>query len=155
MPFDGKVSDYTKVAPVFDRDNPPTRMSDAIRMAVADVTRAEAVGLEINMAWCFEDTDEETRTLCTVCAAGAVMVCSLGSAGDSAVGTWGSDWSDILISISAIAYHHDLLMAYGSWPEGFSVRPDFSWSGTSYKTNPIAFKRDMLALADRLQGEGS
>ncbi len=56
MPFDTTNFDYTKVTPVYDRDNPPKRMSEAIRMAVADVEAQDAAGVEYDYFDCMRCT---------------------------------------------------------------------------------------------------
>ena len=156
MAFDGKVSDCTKVAPVYDRDNPPTRMSEAIRMAVADVEAQERSGVEYD--W----------DMCEVCTAGAV--CRRADLGFWHVLTPASkvpeSWQSVLDALSILTapneYDPDdiqgkpgLLSAWGMWPKGFADDPAFEWSTPGYTADPVAFKRDMLALADRLEAEGS
>ena len=164
MPFDGKVSDYTKVAPPapqeFTRDNPPTRMSDAIRMAVADmevIERTPGYKIAFPVAW-----HEPHGEYCRVCFAGCVMARTLGAKPNQSV--WFDDpeiggpdrkWMNIFQALDAIRSGF-VGVARVRWPDGFSgVLPAQNWTVTDYSADPIAFKRDMLALADRLQAEGS
>jgi hypothetical protein len=157
MPFDGKVSDYfeTKPAPVYDRDNPPPTMAEAIRMAVADVEAQEAVGVQYEWADCAR------------CTGGAVVRRMGGRPSGAAWFDFGDRWYGVLQCLSAVslkwenASMRDSVFRKGSdrdrlWADaGFGVIPDIQISITPYETNPTAFKRDMLALADRLEGEGA
>lgn len=153
MPFDGKPSDYTKLAPPapqeFTRDNPPTRMSDAIVMAVADVEAQERAGVEYDWGECER------------CTAGAVcrrIGLTKNDWGLRVRGPWASPLialSHLTMSVRPDSELGSLDQAFQVWPEGFSDQPDFDWRTSGYTADPIAFKRDMLALADRLRAEGS
>jgi hypothetical protein len=165
MPFDGKVSDYfeTKPAPVYDRDNPPPTMAEAIRMAVADVEAQERAGVQYFWG------------ACNRCTAGAVVRRVSPDWNKDAPGlpreyaVWmhaptqvPPDWRSILRALSELTAptsiyigddHNALKYAFRYWPQGFAVEPTFSWSTPGYSIDPAAFKRDMLALADRLEAE--
>lgn len=157
MAFDSTDYFRTEPAKVYDKDNPPARMSEAIRMAVADVDAQEAAGIE------YEWAD------CTRCTAGAV-VRQLG--GDSWF-CFGPKWNGIFGVLSTIT------MGWAEW-EGQTIQSLFGfdcdrqsrledWAAsefsmpeasvhlviTPYYQDPAAFKRDMLNLADRLEAEGS
>jgi hypothetical protein len=159
MPFDATTSDYLKTKPAvqYGRDNPPPTMAEAIRMAVADVEAQERLGIEY--IW----------TECDVCTAGAV--CRRVGLPATSWFAWdrqdyGSGWKPILNALSALTmppqeFKDDpflappgLLSAFEIWPGGFSGDPSFDWTTEGYSANPTAFKRDMLALADRLEAEG-
>jgi hypothetical protein len=150
MPFDGKVSDYfeTKPAPVYDRNNPPPTMAEAIRMAVADVEAQERAGIQ------YDWND------CARCTAGAV-VRRIGL--DPEAWNWGKQkgpWGGVLSCLSSVSIGWDDCELH------FAVRnesraaarffdvPNLKFSLTPYSADPDAFKRDMLALADRLEAEG-
>jgi hypothetical protein len=149
MPFDGKVSDYfeTKPAPVYDRDNPPPTMAEAIRMAVADVEAQERAGIQ------YEWRD------CSRCTAGAVVR----RMGGDSWQDFGKRWEAVLdcLSLLCAAESVDMRGLFGQsdcfgaqWRNArFGRVPKVSARITPYKTNPTAFKRDMLALADRLEAE--
>ena len=152
MPFDGNPQDYTRVAPVYDRDNPPTRMSEAIRMAVADVEAQERAGVEYD----YEN--------CARCTGGAVFR-RMGARLDgehTETEQFGPVWHAVFWFLSEISAGviYDLIsaatpMAYAH-RAGFSVpRCSVRVDVTPYSHDPVAFKRDMLALADRLEAEGS
>ena len=145
MPFDGKPSDYTKVAPpapVFTRDNPPTRMSDAIVMAVADVEAQERAGVEYRFM------------NCAVCTAGAVMR-RMGNRAPSQWDAFGPDWNRVLQALSDITLG-EVGWAKREWPEGFSSETAEEAIKVAHpETRPKQWRRDMLALADRLRAEGS
>jgi hypothetical protein len=160
MAFDGRIADYTKVAPVFDKENPPTRMSDAIRMAVADMEVIEQTpGYQIAFPVVWHEPYGE---YCRVCFAGCVMARTLGAKPNQSV--WFDDreiggpdrkWMGVFQALDAIR-NGSVGVARSWWPEGFNgVLPVQNWPVADYTADPIGFKRDMLALADRLQAEGS
>ncbi len=153
MPFDGKVSDYfeTKPAPVYDRDNPPPTMAEAIRMAVADVEAQDRLGIQ------YEWID------CEVCTAGAVCR-RLGADEPGEWNQFGSKWEGVLETLSTLTsgwretcfrsvFFDDPVWGTRWRQAGFGRVPDIEFTITRYETNPAAFKRDMLALADRLEAE--
>lgn len=145
MPFDGKVSDYfeTKPAPVYDRDNPPPTMAEAIRMAVADVEAQERAGVEYQWSDCLR------------CTAGAVCR-RIGLSDDWNYFKESSAWGVILRALSGLtipAGRSGLRGAWQEWPSGFSRKQTDDVHITPFHENPTAFKRDMLALADRLEAE--
>ena len=155
MPFDGKVSDYfeTKPAPVYDRDNPPPTMAEAIRMAVADVEEATARGY----VWKWEDTFAERDGQCFVCTAGAVVQRLHQFDRKAHIYMFASKWDRVLWALSDATLPgnpYAVSDAYGRWPAGFSRKPSFETKITAFNEDPTAFKRDMLALADRLEREG-
>ena len=149
MPFDGKVSDYleTKPAPVYDRDNAPQTMWDAIRLGVRDLEAIERTpGYKIDMVWAHVPREDA----CYVCFAGAIMAQTLGV--DRAVyetfDSFSSEWQrafDLLDGLrsGSIRFH-----LFGDAREAQRIK-----HFTPYETDPAAFKRDMLALADRLEAE--
>ena len=152
MPFDGKVSDYfeTKPVPVYDRDNPPPTMAEAIRMAVADVEAQERAGVE----YVWSD--------CSRCTAGAVVR----RIGGTHWHTFGKTWGGVLSCLSHLTVGHykttfeeefGETKYFGSrWrAANFGRVPNVSFSLTRYDRDPAAFKRDMLALADRLEAEAA
>ena len=148
MPFDGKVSDYfeTKPAPVYDRDNPPLTMSEAIRMAVADVEAQEQAGIQYDWMDCER------------CTAGAV-VRRMNGAG---VNDFGPTWNRVFSALSQLTEPFGLQAGCYLKTTSDAAPELFAhpyWIGepplTPYATDPAAFKRDMLALADRLEAEGS
>lgn len=157
MPFDGKVSDYfeTKPAPVYGKDNPPTRMSEAIRMAVADVEAATARGF----VWKWDRYTSEENGICFVCTAGAVAQRLHNFDGNSHSGFITSDeWWGIMRALSGLTFPRSkraVEAAFEEWPEGFFGEPMFKARIVPFSEDPAAFKRDMLALADRLEAEGS
>lgn len=146
MPFDTSNFDFTKVTPVYDKDNPPERMSEAIRMAVADVEAQELLGIK------YEWSD------CQVCTAGAV--CRRTGLDPEA---WDNlamsgPWFDVLNALSEVSYHYTarpVLDAYEKWPEGFSGKPSFEVEISNPDEDLKSFCEEMLALADRLEAEGS
>lgn len=153
MPFDGKVSDYfeTKPVPVYDRDNPPPTMAEAIRMAVADVEAQERLGIQYDWMECER------------CTAGAVCR-RLGAEDRADWRQYGQTWEGVLDTLSLISMEwtdHSLRAVFceddhwsGYWKNaGFGRVPDITFTITPYKKDPAAFKRDMLALADRLEAE--
>jgi len=150
MAFDS--TDYFRAEPakVYDKDNPPARMSEAIRMAVADVEAQERAGIEYD--W-FD---------CATCTAGAVVRHLGGKRWDD----FGPKWEALFeclsfISMSWGGYSLDGDIFSGNerefWDDaGFGQVPkNVLVTMTPYGANPAAFKRDMLNLADRLEAEGS
>lgn len=150
MPFDASTSDYfeTKPAPVYDAANPPSTMAEAIRMAVADVEAQEAAGVEYS--W----------TDCTRCTAGAVVR----ALGGTNWLSFGERWTGVfgVLSVISIGWSRtDLRWIMDEsrshirdWKAAkFGPVPNVSLNITPYYENPTAFKRDMLALADRLERE--
>jgi len=160
MSLDGNVQDYTKVkAPqkVYDRDNPPTRMSEAIRMAVADLEAVEAdPRYKVNM----KTYHNPVGQTCYVCFAGAVMSATLNAdPEDYLVHTaeWGAKWQAVLYFLNEVRLG-EVRAAKRAWLTGEDqtlARRGTPADVTLYEDNPAAFKRDMLALADRLEAEGS
>ena len=164
MPFDGNPQDYTRVAPVYDRDNPPTRMSEAIRMAVADLTAIEKTpGYEIDMSVWHAKEDGA----CHVCFAGSVMANTLHLPKEevhvlwwNAVDCFGPRWQSVFMALNCV--REGLVeLAHKCWAGDLIDQKDAPVNVGkrepvySYNEDPVAFKRDMLALADRLEAEGS
>lgn len=154
-------------APVYDQDNPPTRMSEAIRMAVADVEALLDNGFTYDWynSWFIVPSDKHLIRLniraCATCTAGAVVARITGYAesvsGFSGLGHSGA-WPHILSALSELTQPDSTCQldgAFRQWRQGFSAAPKFSVTITEASKNPTAFKRDMLALADRLEAEGS
>lgn len=150
MPFDSTQFDYTKVQPVYDKDNPPKRMSEAIRMAVADVEAQERAGIQ----YCWTD--------CKVCTAGAV-VRSRNLEEKFAYQWEDTAWGQVLGALSQLtepvgmSEGVTLKVVVRKYKELFA--PDFNARDfarlTPYTESPAKFSEDMLALADRLEAEGS
>ena len=157
MPFDTTNFDYTKVTPVYDKDNPPKRMSEAIRMAVADVEAAIAAGFKWDWTNVF-DEDEDTK-VCSVCTAGAVVQRLFDYDRDADhIDMAGDHWESQLWALSELTaprYNRNVFHAHREWPAGFAQKPVSHWEITPCNENPEQFKADMLALADRLEAEGS
>ena len=142
MPYD--VTSYLKtdLPPVYDKDNPPTRMSEAIRMAVADVQVQEAAGIE----YAYRD--------CAYCTAGAVMR-RCGAAHPQRWEEFGPHWFHIMRALSSITVG-DVDRAVFDWPEGFSENTARKFARMTHPDDDLrGWMRDMLALADRLEAEGS
>ena len=143
MPFDSTAYLKTDLPPVreYGPDNPPTRMSEAIRMGVRDVSLQEAAGIEY--AW----------GSCAVCTGGAVMRrCGARDTGNW--DQWGSNWACILRALSSASLGA-LNLSYEYWPEGFASEPPERVEVASPSLDLAQWKLDMLALADRLEAEGS
>lgn len=161
MPFDTTNFDFTKVTPVYDKDNPPKRMSEAIRMAVAD---AEKIMLRDEYVFELESYHHPVAGKCEVCLAGAVMVdkfdldrkLSIAPADFWADGE--ETWAQIFLALDQIRLGC-LISAYHKWKDGFSAPPHnryahTTWTGDATE-NFSTFKADMLRIADALQAEGS
>lgn len=147
MPFDSTQFDYTKVQPVYDKDNPPKRMSEAIRMAVADVEAQSASGVEYE--W----------TNCGRCTAGMIVrrlrdIPEHEEFGASLWHQFGEGWSDVLDGLSVLT-GFGARQAFDRSPRLFAQRPLWDQTPEDFARNPKNFKTDMLALADRLEAEGS
>lgn len=149
MPFDSTQFDYTKVQPVYDRENPPKRMSEAIRMAVADVEAQERAGIEYDW-W-----------NCAICTAGAVVLRLCGRVSPD-WDEFGREWYSVLESLSILTAQDSqnrggaALCAYTNSPSLFAVEPERTEEAIAdFAESPEQFKTDMLALADRLEAEGS
>ncbi|MEL6859280.1 MAG: hypothetical protein AAFO74_12910 [Pseudomonadota bacterium] len=148
MPFDQTNFDYTKVTPVYDKDNPPKRMSEAIRMAVADVEAQEKLGIQYNW-W-----------NCSVCTAGAVVRRMHGDCtGSSDWGKFGPQWAKVLQALSMLTCPtgpgEEQDTNFLDFREAFGDVPFMTFTLTDYSVSPKKFKAEMLALADRLEAEGS
>ena len=152
MPFDGKVSDYfeTKPAPVYGPDHAPQTMWDAIRLGVRDLEATERTpGYVIDMDY----AHEVLGGVCAVCFAGSVMARTL-NADPRKDHYWHSfprAWHktfDLLDNLRNGQIWLSDFVAFGIYHEDMDVTEE------RYETNPTAFKRDMLALADRLEREG-
>lgn len=143
MPFDSTDYLKTDLPPVreYGPDNPPTRMSEAIRMGVADVTAQEAAGIEYR----YRD--------CAVCTAGAVMR-RCGATDTDEWGLWGGDWHTVMCALSDATVGR-LGLAETVWPQGFASEPPEHVEVTHPDINLAQWKLDMLALADCLEAEGS
>lgn len=142
MPFDSTNFDYTKVQPVYDRDNPPKRMSEAIRMAVADVEAQDGAGIQYNYMNCAK------------CTAGSVMR-RVGANDPADWYCFGHSWGKLMEALSHITMGN-LVDAYGKWPSGFSSRPEVTRVSVGDPDYGLEeWSEDMLALADRLEAEGS
>jgi hypothetical protein len=165
MPFDGKVSDYfeTKPAPVYDRDSPPPTMAEAIRMAVADVEALLDRGFQYGWGhpWFLpEGKAQKNHKACVTCTAGAV-VARMTNYKEAVSGLSYDDvsveWRQVLRALSDLTLPGSttgVSDAYGYWPQGFTTKPPRKSVGiTPANKDPAAFKRDMLALADRLEAE--
>lgn len=146
MPSDTTDFELVRTQPEYDKNNPPTRMSEAIRMAVVDVEVQEQNGIEYNWFDC--------------CACTISPICRrIGEDPNE----WNSSrlaepWQSILSALSEISYPNEpnaLLGAYYEWPKGFSQKPEFDFKITSPNKNIGKFCADMRALADRLESEGS
>lgn len=147
---------------VYDKDNPPSRMSEAIRMAVADVEQAEKSQRYI------VDMDHWHQPYgdrCLVCFAGSVMSQRLGLPFNRVVrGGFSPDafeldaWGCVFRFLNCIR-EGDLEEARRAWAG--ATRPlcrgglQNTEGVTSYRASPAAFKSDMLTLADKLEAEGS
>jgi len=160
MPFD--ATNYLEVAPakVYDKDNPPTRMSEAIRMAVADVEAQHRTGIQYE--W----------FSCHVCIAGAVArrvnpdwVFEQDSDEVLEETNWYDQperfdeaWMQVLHALSRITMPMSLVApdrAFDYWPSGFAQRPTFDGPMFGYNEPHRKWCSSMLALADRLEAEGS
>ena len=160
MAFD--ATEYlTTDLPVYDKDNPPERMSQAIRMAVQDVEAMLAAGHRYR--WSspsiahFRSWHAFTGVRsCAACTAGAVIY-RLNEAQDNWE-AFGPTWAHIfsaLSSLTASGYRRNVAAAFQIWPTGFARRPKPIVHITPANEDFPAFKRDMLALADKLEAEGS
>lgn len=153
MPFDTTNFDYTKVTPIYDKDNPPKRMSEAIRMAVADVEAQVRSGVDYDWLECDQ------------CTAGAVcrrIEPEWNNSGEHNwyFTTWNiGPWGPVLKALSYLTSPeemHPLWEAWDEWPDGFNKEPcHLDKSTFVFADDPIEWKADMLALADRLEAEGS
>ncbi len=153
MPFDSTSFDYTKVAPTYDKNNPPKRMSEAIRMALLDLEAAERLPkYRINMTAWHEPAGDG---VCEVCLAGSVMAltCQV-SPNELHTGNLvaGLRWNRVFDALNQLRLGDVRCAAfYMNVP-----KPSFfNATITDYGENPDQFKADMLALADRLEAEGS
>lgn len=166
MPFDSTDYFRTEPAKVYDKDNPPTRMSEAIRMAVADVEALLDRGFDYNwsQSWFVLPTDrhllQDHQRTCTTCTAGAVVARITNyEKSVSGFSSFGSPtWESLLRALSDLTqplHPRPIRGAFECWPEGFGGSPEFETQITPASTDPAAFKRDMLNLADRLEAEGS
>lgn len=153
MPFDSTQFDYTKVQPVYDRDNPPKRMSEAIRMAVADLEAVEKLPqYRIDMGAWHEPAPDG---LCEVCFAGAVMARThklpqhrYSSGFDIA----GWDWNCVFDALNELRKGG---VASAAQSMGVKIPSFHKMDVTSYDENPEQFKADMLRTASFLEAEGS
>ncbi|MEM6900321.1 MAG: hypothetical protein AAF583_11170 [Pseudomonadota bacterium] len=157
MAFDG--SEYLKAKPaqVYDKDNPPKRMSEAIRMAVADMIAVESLP-NYKIAFPVHWHAPQRDGTCVVCLAGCVMSQTLKADASEHV-WWDSErysgkWPLIFQALNSVRQGY-LPIAQRDWPQGFSREQQNFIGLTRYENDPAAFKRDMLALADRLEAEGS
>lgn len=163
MPFDATNFDYTKVTPQFTKDNPPKRMSEAIRMAVADVEAllARGFGYEWTTPNLFAVTIKHPDGACVTCTAGAVAARMYGYDQDNWL-LWqqfGEEWDSILNSLSELTHAastEKLSEARQYWPEGFGseIGSDFDLPDLNEKGFDN-WSKALLALADRLEAEGS
>lgn len=159
MPFDSTQFDYTKVQPVYDKDNPPKRMSEAIRMAVADLRKVEASPDHTVRMIYFHAPKIGDLEQCAVCFAGAVMAKRLGADPDDELyeDSFGGAWKKVFTFLDALRSGY-MTGARDSWATGTMTQVDDRPNElgiTFYESDPLQFKADMLALADRLEAEGS
>lgn len=160
MPFD--ATDYTVVTEpkVYGPDNPPKRMSKAIRMAVADVEALLDRGDRYDwFCWHYFDQDDtcvDVEDRCATCTAGAIAA-RLSEYKTACMEDFGFEWAMIGGALSKLTRPSgaDFAEISGQWPAGFSKCTDIDVCIPQANHDPAAFKRDMLALADRLEAEGS
>ena len=166
MPFDSTDYYRTEPAKVYDADNPPTRMSEAIRMAVADVEALLDRGFSYdwNQSWFVLPKDRHLLSghmrVCNTCTAGAIVarVTNYEKSVSGFSGLGSPAWESLLHALSELTQpdrRNPIEMAFNQWPRGFSALPEFEAWITPASEDPTAFKRDMLNLADRLEAEGS
>lgn len=160
MAFDGNVQDYTKVTPpaVYDNDNPPPTIGEAIRMAVADVRLLLDKGFKYD--WMEADLCSIFGR-CATCTAGAVVARANDYSG--ATVSWleetDSDWNCTLNALSLLTQpgnYDSVADAQAYWPEGFPTNtrikfacPDLNEVGFD------AWSSALLDLADRFDAEAA
>lgn len=154
MASDGSEKNYLEALPapkVYDKDNPPKTMSEAIRMAVADIEVIEGLqGFEFELSVFHEPKGSD---ICYVCAAGSVMARLNGYENEKLKTiSFGFEWYAILQALSEIAFSLPQ-EAYKRWPQGFKSRPPIARFADPNR-NLQGFKREVLAYADRLEAEG-
>ena len=164
MAFDSTDYFRTEPAKVYDKDNPPTRMSEAIRMAVADVEALLDHGFTYDWGHAdfiphgseYDHLGGDKR--CTTCTAGAVIARMTNYEKYKTWFAFGDAWQSVFGGLSALTQPDrigSLNEAFEEWPSGFAAAPTFGALITPANTDRHAFKRDMLNLADRLEAEGS
>ena len=148
MAFDGNPHDYTRVASppkVYDRNNPPKTMSEAIRMAVGDLTGVSAA--KVGFDW-FD---------CCKCLAGLAL--SGAGLGSEKWDAYGEEWGNILQALSDLSNpcnNETLSDAYYVWPAGFSHAPSFRNHMVDYREHGMdAYFESLRDVADRLEAEAS
>ncbi|MEO0449071.1 MAG: HNH endonuclease signature motif containing protein [Pseudomonadota bacterium] len=143
----------------YDKNNPPKRMSEAIRMAVADLCAAEASPhYRVDM----EEWHVSWGKVCHVCFAGSVMSQRLEMPFDRHVR---NDWCPVVPELNSWLHVFQFLNCIR---QGELETAKLAWLGerpgpieyndlevTQYEDDSEQFKADMLALADRLEAEGS
>ena len=137
---------------VYDRDNPPPSLSEAIRMAVLDIEAQDAAGIAYE--W----------MRCERCTAGAV--CRAKGMHDlSAWDEFGDRWFSILQILSdltdptnegtlgeGVRQEYWISAGFGKFPQALE------FSGLYYSGCPSdfpEFKKSMLAFADQLEAEAA
>ena len=155
MPFDSTQFDYTKVQPVYDKDNPPKRMSEALRLAVSDLVEAEQSPIHVvNMEYFHTQLDG----FCHVCFAGSVIASTLEA--DPTTNTderrFGYEWRQVFMFLDAVR-DGDIEEAkrrfHGGGSDYYGGKNTLGI--TKYHEDPDQFKTDMLDLADLLESEGN
>lgn len=128
----------------------PETLSGLIRLAVADLERAEAdQGYEVNMiTW-----HEPKRRRCAVCMAGAVIAFSLEGDPTEELGPndFGRETNAKLraINLARTGELSGALQQMKRYHTGFGHRPV-----PTYDANPTAFKAAMLGIATELEASG-
>ena len=136
----------------------PTKLSEAIRMALADQETVEKIpGAVIDMDdWHMIrmgiSVDGERVMHCHMCFAGAVMHCrfDLGLKYHR-MDDFPEEWVSVFHALDAVreGYVNTALNCFGHETEKFkNLKP------RSYRQNRVAFREDMLSIAIMLEGEG-
>ena len=164
MAFDGNPHDYTKVASppkVYDRDNPPKTMSEAIRMAVADVELMLSKGFGYEWTKPNLMVGVEPMNECLACTAGAIVAREHNYDGTHTfwVGDMKSEWTRALNALSTLTQSHNsegLYKAHRYWPNGFPITPSAKFKCPDLNEAGFpAWSESLLDLADRLEAEAS
>ena len=145
-----EVHAYTKQAPVYDKDNPPETLSEAIRMAAADVEAMDRAGRPY--AWAD----------CCACTAGAVVRRLKGAELEWGALEWaefGYRWLEVLEALSELTCPEPTPVRLSSQTfdkvrEAFGPSPDISFTIPHYQDGPDEWKANLLHLADRLERRG-
>ena len=164
MPFDGNKADYVNAlaqpkrgpARVYDQDNPPPTMAEALRMAAKDMEAMFAQGIGYNWDIC---TLRQARMegACGPCTAGAVILRMAGPdhyCWDSFI----DQWVEVLMAlsdISAISPNHSKInieSARLKWPQGFPPNAPRHFPIRNAAEDPQGAIDDMFACADMLDG---